>query len=273
MGGSDAPRGTDGAIQDSGPAAADADGGSVYRQTVLADHPVGYWRLREAANAPTAVDEEGSYSAPYSLGVTPGAVASPIVGDPGKAAEFDGTGSILIGSVLPFDGDGGLAAYSFEAWVNLQALDAPAGDTNCFPTILGQTGAACPTGPGNGYLLFSGGCSGLVLETSRLELDCGLSFIVASQATRAFAQWTHVVTTWDGATLVLYISGQPYEQTADGSAIASSAGATLQIGGYGSPPGQFWLGALSEVAVYDYALDAGRVCDHYSVGMGMGLCP
>jgi hypothetical protein len=50
-----------------------ASGAGGYAANVLADNPIGYWRLNETAG-PTAVDTTGAHNGTYATGATPGVV-------------------------------------------------------------------------------------------------------------------------------------------------------------------------------------------------------
>jgi hypothetical protein len=82
----------------------------------------------------------------------------------------------------------------------------------------------------------------------------------------AYNQWTHLVATYDGANMVLYVNGQ---KAASSPAVLTPNGADpLYIGGLlngaaGSTPVWFWPGSIDEVAVYAAPLTAAQVLDHY----------
>ena len=69
--------------------------------------------------------------------------------------------------------------------------------------------------------------------------------------------WTHLVGTYDGATLRLYTNGVLVSSRAQTGAIATSAGA-LSIGG-DSTYGQYWNGLIDEVRIYNRALSVSEI--------------
>ncbi|TSC88932.1 MAG: thrombospondin N-terminal-like domain-containing protein [Parcubacteria group bacterium Gr01-1014_3] len=77
----------------------------------------------------------------------------------------------------------------------------------------------------------------------------------------SLGQWHHVVGTYDGATVTLYIdgavSGTPFSY-ATGITYVDS---TLSIGL--PPSGSYWDGAIDEVRVYNRAMSATEVAEHY----------
>src|SRR5262249_54513852 len=73
-----------------------ASGSPIYSSVVLADNPIGYWRLGETSG-PTAFDSSGlGHNGTYTGGVTLG-VPGAIVDDPNTAARFNGsTGYVAV---------------------------------------------------------------------------------------------------------------------------------------------------------------------------------
>src|SRR5262245_40245131 len=69
--------------------------------------------------------------------------------------------------------------------------------------------------------------------------------------------WSHLASTYDGATLRLYINGAEVASRVQTGSIASST-APLTIGGDGVF-GQFWAGLIDEVRVYNRALSAAEI--------------
>jgi hypothetical protein len=86
---------------------------SRYASTVLADHPLGYWRLGESSGT-TAFDSSGNgHNGTYVGGVTlgvPGLIGN---GDPDTAASFSGSGHVDLGTL-----NLNLSTVTLEAWIN-----------------------------------------------------------------------------------------------------------------------------------------------------------
>ncbi len=89
-------------------------------------------------------------------------------------------------------------------------------------------------------------------------------------------EWTHLVGTWDGTNLSLYINGALDQQAAvDG--VSLDSGCTFHIGGLDDPTGpcfsvgQFFNGLIDEVTVYGRALSANEVETVYNAGSA-GKC-
>jgi hypothetical protein len=69
--------------------------------------------------------------------------------------------------------------------------------------------------------------------------------------------WTHIATTYDGATLVFYVNGVQVSTLAQTGAMVTSSN-PLQIGG-DSIYGQYFQGTIDEVRVYARALSAAEI--------------
>jgi hypothetical protein len=216
-------------------------GATAYRAAVLADGPLGYWRLGASALSEGAMDETknahaGVLSSGLSLGL-PGAIA----GDPDTAVGFRASGGqVTIGDLFRF---AGTAAFSIEAWVQ----PAP---TGAYLAVLARH-----AGP-DGYVLF---------------IDPGGKVSFERQGTSVFgprldtAAFSHVVTTYDGTSLRLYIDGVSADGPTPSGSITGSASSFL-LGN--DNDGDLFKGVLDEVAVYDHALTEARIAAHYGIGRG-----
>jgi hypothetical protein len=228
---------------------------SAYAQVVLADDPVAYWRLDESSGA-TARDFSGhGNDATYIGGVqlgTPGAIAN----DPDTAATFDGaTGYLDAGDNFAF---AGTQAFSVEAWVRSLSMQGYGGifsreDTSGGPPSEGYLGFVSP---GDGVYGFQR------LDGNNLTSDSSMSLASTTH-------YDHVVATYDGNVMTLYVNG--VAESTQPSAF-SIAGAThhFVVGAEVGGAEDFFAGVLDEVAVYEHALSANRVSAHYLVGTGQG---
>src|ERR1051326_6948982 len=95
-------------------------GTSVYANTIVADTPLGYWRLGESSGT-LAVDGVGAHNATYVNGPLLGQ-AGALVGDTDTAVKFDGVATnATVGNALNFPNT---TAFSLESWVKPSVLDA-----------------------------------------------------------------------------------------------------------------------------------------------------
>jgi hypothetical protein len=214
------------------------EAGAIAQQ--IADRPVALWRLGEAPGSTVAQDASGNnLSGTYEAGVTlgqPGAVA----GD--TAASFGSGAAVVLPASAALDLR---SAFSVEAWVR--------------PTASAQNGG-----------IFEKTVSGNVNSQYMLFLEAGVAkFRVRTAAgallpvdgpTLATGAWTHLVGTFDGSTLRLYVNGALYAQAAAAAPAGGSGPSYIGRLGQNLYPFQ---GSLDEVALYGAALSAERVRAHY----------
>ena len=160
-----------------------------YATTVLADSPAAYWRMNEATGT-TAADSTGhGLVGTYSGGVTLGTAGSPAnSGD--TAVQFNGTnGAVTIA-------DNALlrpAQISVEAWVKPDPTISSG-----FHAIVIKTSN---TGWGDGY--------GLAQYSTPGQINFFINSYSSNyvSTTIPLGQWSHLVGTYDGTTISLYLNG------------------------------------------------------------------
>ena len=217
--------------------------GLGYAAEVLADGPVGYFRLGETSGV-TAVNQvpggpAGTYIGTFTLGAA-GAVAGDT--DGALALDYANAGAVDVGDNYGFPG---AAPFSIEAWVK------PAPDDGHSHIIASKWHQ--PT-TNVGYEVF---VQGTAVKFSR-ELSASSDVVTADGLVAD--QYAHVVATFDGTMLRLYLDGT---QQAIGSSVIQLPveNNRFQIGeGNGFAT---FSGSIDEVAIYDKALSAGRVNAHY----------
>ena len=209
-----------------------------YRDTVVATSGLtGYWRLGEQSGT-TATDEtsstQGSYLGGYRLG-QPGALA----GDPSTAVSFDGTAGELTtpGPVLP-------ATFgSLEGWFNWQGGVA-----------LMRDGSSAP---GTGWILAYDSGGSLSYRLGGTSFSTGLTTASVRNG------WHHFVATKDGTNVAFYLDGQlKHSATGAGDVAPVMPWHVMRNGGYP----QFTQGQADEIAIYNVALSAATVQQHYKAG-------
>jgi hypothetical protein len=221
-----------------------ATGASAYSDAVLADEPAGYWRLGEPSGT-TANDSAGSNTGTY--GAVPDQGADSLVpADPANAAAtFDGVDDRVevphAESIAPSD------EVAVEAWIEPDQLRSP------------------------------GSYSGLVVKAGSYALQFNgprLEFTVIRDTVRYRAQAAigaieldkayHVVGTYDGTRVRLYVDGEQVASTALTGAIGESD-ESLGIGSRDNDD-EFFAGTIDDVSVYGDALGAAQVEQHWEIG-------
>jgi hypothetical protein len=240
--------GGDGAVDGS----AGEAGALGYRETVLADSPLAYYRFEDTGTV--AKDETGAHDGTYKGAVThaPGALAT----GASMAAVFDGSTTwIEVGDVLPFTGN---APFTLEAW----ASPVPgASDPMCMVAKTFAPGGATG-GVADGYAFFADDTTNAL----RFSRFVGSAATGPGGPTIATQRFTHVVATYDGTNGVIFVDGVRKESSASSAALVNVT-SPLTIGAGRGGVYCFFRGALDEVAVYGTALPDARVLAHYAAGV------
>jgi len=263
-----------------------------YPAAVLNDNPLAFWRLDET-NGTTAYDllnnfDDGTYHN-VQLGVFPGYNSFTDSNEP--AAEFAPTSTASDVSGIPLDlATTNATDFSVEAWINTQGL--PAYGTIVAIQALGRYQFTLDTSSGvAGALEFSISTFGPFEYTE---------FFAASTNVIQDSYWHHIVGVCDetNAILSLYLDGQllistncagqemtgllsvdftnynffePLDGPPAGSPLYNEefpyalTDTNLVIGGadvYGDSGG--FIGFISQVAIYGYALSSNQVAAHYA---------
>jgi trimeric autotransporter adhesin len=233
-----------------------------YRDVVLADAPSSYWRLGESL-ADWALDETDAHDARYQY--FGGSAPVGLLGRPGALADDPDTSIDMLGFQDPY-GTGrqhltasgsefrfsGRTAFTLEAWVNPRNLNS-----HTRRVFSGESVPFGGTSADAGYLVGIRS-DGLVFSRFREGQWSTLKTPLSA------GRWAHVVATYDGQTMRLFVDG----------ALRSSRASSVEIPDrevwftMGSKQGywKFYAGGLDEAAVYPHALSPARVAAHYSSG-------
>ncbi len=216
-----------------------------YAATILADSPVGYWRLGESLFSSPAIDLTGTQNGAY---VNSSGVSLSQAGIPGGGGD---TSALFItanhGSVHIADnaaqhvGD----VLTLEAWV--KRVTTGVNDAVFNGGVLGSYGLAFNTSD--------------QLEFARTDI------VVITDSTitvTADGNWHHIVATKNGTTVTLYINGVNVTGSVTNSTIADSNGINLA---FNSVDNRWFGGYLDEVAIYGTALSAAQVFTHFQAGL------
>ena len=218
---------------------------NAYTDAILADGPAAYWRLGEPSGT-VAYDtssngRDGSYVNGPTLG-SPGAVP----GD--TAVTLNGAGQH---ASAPYNAALNADAFTVEAWAN---VTGGAGTWRAVASSRDWFNSAH-----YGYVLYAS-----TSNTWQFWVASGGTWQILSGGPIATGQWTHLVASFDGTTMRIYVNG-----TLVGSKTILSFGPNTRqrlligAGGFGTPE-YFFPGSIVELVVYPDALAAHRVLDHYS---------
>ncbi|YCM43142.1 LamG domain-containing protein [Verrucomicrobiaceae bacterium 227] len=227
-----------------------------YANAVLADGPLAYYPLNEAAaDLPPArnsgsLGEDGVGS---HVG-TARSVEGAIKGSSNGSAYFDGAGAHTL---VPFHAalnPPAAESFTIEAWVK--------------PTQDGLATAQAPlfnrrsTNPRQGWIFF------------QRAADTGFNFRMYNEngssqsvnitgGTYTVGEWTHLAASWNGSTATLFVNGVAVGSQSD--TYVANSGSPLAIGAYGADEAgdNPFTGAIDEVAFYGSALSEAQLKAHF----------
>ncbi len=223
-----------------------------YSAQVLADAPVGYWKLDETAGT-TAADSsgngfDGTYggtfdSAHFELGV------APLIAQ-GHAAQSHGTSNggafVSIPTESAFSTGGHI---TLEAWVELTR-------TGIQPMISSDNGSG--TGRYFQFRLNAGKPEVILGDTG------GTLHTFTGPAAINDGLRHHVVATYDGAHVVIYVDGTAVLTTAATFALRTTNAGLMLLEQLPGVSNAQYQGVFDEAAIYTTALSAARVLAHYN---------
>jgi hypothetical protein len=245
-GGSDGGSAADGSGGDAtGGDANDGASGSAYAREVIADAPLIYLRFGEKGGA-VAHDEMHHFDGAYpSFGATyavPGALAA----DPDGAIALDGKSKIQMPASADFVGT---VPFSVEVWLDID----PA--TTTYGFAIDHEAWAVDRG---GWDVLGNG-DGIGFE----RYATMTSFAAITGPALTTNAWHHILMTWDGSVQRAFYDGQIVKE---GSPVGIALPAVPEgwaIGGQNCAcSGNFFKGAIDELAVYDHVLLGNRVQAH-----------
>ncbi len=214
----------------------------TYSATVLADHPVAYWRMDDATGS-TMADASGNanngrYVGAYTLG-QPSAIA-------GGAVAFDGqSGAATVVNSPSLQ----VNMVTIEAWIK-KRTDTEYG-------VYVAKNVAPGGGAGSGWFQLLNSHHNGQLE---FRVTSDGAPVVVSNSTLALNTWYYVVATYDGATAKLYVNGK-LDGTLKVTAVPKQTSDPLFIGR--RTDGLFNDATLADVAIYSVALSAERIAAHW----------
>jgi hypothetical protein len=213
---------------------------ATYRDTVMADAPRAYWRLGEAGGT-SAADQTGFANTGAYQG-------SPALGQAGIVPVAQSTAIALDGSNdsvrVPSSASlNPTAALSLETWIRPAAL--PASTATLVRKDL--------------QYLMRLGSGGAV--TFRLWHGGATSEVTTPAGAVPAGSWSHVVATFNGTSMSIYVNGTERATLAMAAAVDVGT-ALLSLGA--SSSSDWFRGRMDEVAVYGSALPGARVLAHYT---------
>jgi Concanavalin A-like lectin/glucanases superfamily len=250
-------------------------GAADYPTTILADNPVAYYRLEEASGSAMVDDSSGHGFTGFVNYITQadGITIYPQLGLPGidtNSALFATSTGIGQGDIdVPYDpalnpttdGTNG-APFTAEIWVQATAQSSGYGvplDNSC------NFAQPPPWNNSAGWNFYETAGPG---STWSFSLRPNPGFVGNGPAVTV-GQWTHLVLSYNGTNATFYVNGVAFGTYAVPQYLANpgTGSASDLLMGEGPNTGQVpFDGGVDEVAVYNYALSATQVTNHYMVG-------
>lgn len=236
--------------------AADAAIEDRYTHEVMADSPVAYWRLDEATGS-TAKDHSGNgYDGNY--------VNAPYLGQPGPfpgytATKFVATESkqVTIPSATALHVAGGTDNWTLEAWFQGANAAGNFGGPSLLTTVYDGTRVDFNLGFYSGAVAISAAPSVNFYNGSHLSAQSATAIDDGN--------WHHLVGTFDGTNLKIYVDGVLKTSTVPGS--NPSRGTQDLIIAKRWDTGGNLNGTTADVAIYNTALSSTRITAHYNAGI------
>jgi hypothetical protein len=259
-------------------AAANAD----YPSTILADHPVAYYRLEEPNGSGTVADSSGNSFTGYITYVAQAdnVTIYPQLGVPGidsNSCLFATSTGVGQGNIdIPWnttmnpttDGTNG-APFSAEAWVQATTQSGGYGvplDDNM------EYNQPAPYANSAGWNFYqTPGPTG----TWSFSVRPNPGFVGNGPAV-TLGEWTHLVLTYDGTNATFYVNGVAFGTFAAPGYLANPGigPSSDMLVGEGPNTGQIpYNGYVDEIAIYNYALSVAQVTNHYAVGTNEIVAP
>jgi hypothetical protein len=224
----------------------------AYRDVVLADGPLLYWRFGEKIGSRVINDESGhGYTGTYYQDATLGAHGA-LAFDSDTAMATSGTSGITTLGDSSDPDPRGVAPYTIEVWF------APAASPPVGQIVTKQINDA------NGDEE-----TGISLDPmGRIIFDRYVSNapVVAAAPPPPTGRYTYVAGVYDGAKMILYVDGAFADQKPDTRPLAPKAGKWTV--GMSWADHDIFNGSIDELAYYGKALTPDRITLHHDVGVG-----
>lgn len=222
--------------------------------TTSCSAPVGEWKFEEG-NGSTVNDSSGN----ANTGTWNGTAPFWGRGKFGKGGNFGGTNSYVdSGSNASVNSIG--TAITVELWARPQ-VNTP---LHYLVSNVSDTG----TGK-KGYEMVSNYNGTSSFEFSVWGVD-GTKHKATASNTLTVGNWHHVVGTYDGSNVRIYVNGALKTTTAYSGSIATPADFSLKFGRLGSSALYYWNGQMDNIRIYDYARTQAQIAWDYNRGAPVG---
>lgn len=230
-------------------------GGALsYAEEVLADGPLGYWRLEETSGTDIADSSGNGNDGVITLGDS----GSPDLTQPGIPGSDEGDTGAEFLTVT----DAGHISFGSTPWsdivdgLTLEAWIIPSPDGSSQKRVISRNKS--------GYRLT------YKANTDEIFFVVGSTEISASALGIGDGEWHHVVGTFDTITARIFVDGVEVVNSGEVNHAVPNNSENLYIGweDSGIVTSDKYKGSIDEPAIYDYRLPDNRILAHYNAGIG-----
>ncbi len=219
---------------------------------------IAYWPLNDTSGANIADVAGNNYAGTWIDGSGNDVADDTVAGRVGNALDFNGTTDrIMIPTTAP-GGPFDIDQFTLSAWVQLSALAS----AEVRRIMMRRDGS---------YGIFKKADDRLAVLASTTD-DGGASLQAETPnplTTGDLNKWLHVVGTYDGVTLRLYIDGTEVDNVPQTGLVNDTPTAFFAIGqNSDGTAGSRWPGLIDEAYIYDRALSSTEVAQLYQAGGG-----
>lgn len=219
---------------------------AAYRNAVLSDTPVFYWRLGEANKTTPAADETGNgHTGTYHTGGTY------TFGEPASTQDTD-VSAIVNSAGCAYVAAAGIwvTQHSFECWIKVASAQAGS------PAVMGTWNS------GNAAQQHSVVYINSTVLVFTVRDSAGTQHNAIGTTNITDGQWHHVVATIGASGAVLYLDGEVEASNVTPTSTRASTD-PLVFGMYSNFAGTGYSGPIDECAYYNYQLTTGDVSAHW----------
>lgn len=249
----------------------------TYEENIRFDNPLGYYRFEETSGSVAknsgSTGGDGAYYAGDEITVGEGATPATAKGDPGpRPPQFAGFDAANHSATFTGPDVGqewvdtknqflqNRAAFTLEYWVRPTGRTNTADGTVLWPGRVGIVGQ-------NDAIEYG------FIDPDTIQIWTAGGGSLDTDYTFPDDEWHHVATITDGSSIKTYYDGVLKGTTTQTSANYGSSTYNVHIGGSGvfDNVGNYFTGNIDEVAIFDKAIPANRVAEHFRAGKEGGV--
>jgi hypothetical protein len=223
---------------------------SPYEVAVLTDSPSAYWRLDDTTCS--AADDSGHNNDAAVVGQAR-LRAPALVAGGGMSIHLDGNDMVTFAdspSLSP------RRATSIEAWVKPARVSTAIGSAWQLVSIYNDVLLYLTGGPAPKFVF-------AIYDAAHSSYEPSATSTVKVKAGKIY----HVVGTYDGARIRIYVNGVLQSTTRYDSGLSNALyGGAIAYQGWGELPSPHFDGNIDEVAIYGRALKSNAIAMHYRIG-------